>query len=140
MSHLSTELEEFLYRILTAAECALVAGQTAPLAEMHDYLAAYICDGTLPKEGAYAEGAEAITHATRLRSIAYAVARLPHAGEGAGPSLELGESAEAADLLVSIAEGQDPSLSFNRTEPGYAAVCIGGLWVGASRPKTGGAT
>ena len=85
-----------------------------------------------------------LTPADLLGIIADAVSRLPHAGEGPGPSLELGCSAEAHALIRQmVLDGTAQGMSsehMNSDALDYAAVRIGGLWVGASRPKTGGAT
>ena len=78
-----------------------------------------------------------LTPADLLGIIADAVSRLPHAGEGPGPSLELGCSVEAHALVSGLAES---NAGINGEGMLYAAACIGGLWIGASRPKMGGAT
>lgn len=85
------------------------------------------------------EGAivEALTAggADLLSIISDCVARLPHGPGTPGPGLELGESAEAYALLDEQTKRPEvPHLK--RGE--YVSVCINGLWIGASRPKTEG--
>lgn len=78
---------------------------------------------------------EGLTPVDRLKRIADLVSGLPHGPGTPGPGLELGESAEAFALLTEQTKRIDvPHLK--RGE--YVSVCINGLWIGASMPKTEG--
>ena len=76
-----------------------------------------------------------LTPAGRLSMIADLVSGLPHGTESDSPGLELGHSAEAFALVGGIPETPAcPGID----EPHYVARRLGGLWIGASMPKTEG--
>ena len=94
------------------------------------------CDG---ERSAAVEQAQALlTPAARMSLIADLVSGLPH---GDSPALELGLSVEGHALIRQmVMDGAQGMSSEHMDSNGidYACVRIGGLWIGASKPKTEG--